>query len=127
MAKKIHAAAKAGNTSEVQSLLDTGCSVNAEDGDGWTPLIKAAEAGEKNVIELLLKQGANPKAAVKLGEWGQTALHFAARKGHREVAELLAPTSNVKAKNHLGKTPSEMAKAEGHKDLAKWLRGLEKQ
>lgn len=127
LAKKMHAAAKAANVAEVETLMEQGVSANAEDGDGWTPLIVAAEKGEKGLVETLLNNGANPKAAVKLGEWGQTALHFAARHGHREVADLVVAGSNVKAKNFQGKTPSEVAKTEGHKEIAKWLRGLEKQ
>uniref|UniRef100_A0A7S4SGY5 Uncharacterized protein n=1 Tax=Alexandrium monilatum TaxID=311494 RepID=A0A7S4SGY5_9DINO len=126
LARRIHAAAKGGSGSEVQALLDSGCGVDAEDGDGWTPLLRAAEMGDTGLVELLLQSGANAKAAVKLGEWGQTALHFAARKGNKEAAELLAPKSDVKAKNYLGKTASETARAEGHRNLARWLRGLER-
>jgi len=127
LAKKIHAAAKEGDAGGVDALLGQGVSANAEDGDGWTPLIAAADAGRQSVVELLLKQRANPKAAVKLGEWGQTALHFAARHGHKEIAELVAPGSNVKGKNFQGKTASEVAKAEGHKEIARLLRAQEKQ
>lgn len=126
LSKKIILATKGGMISEVESLLQAGASVNAEDKDGWTPLIKAAEGGEKAMVEMLLKQGANAKAAVKLGsEKGQTALHFAAKQGKQEIAELLAPHSNLRAKNQLGRTPKWTASSEGHKGLAAWLRDLE--
>jgi len=123
---KLRAAAKAGHAAEVQQLLESGVGVNAEDGDGWTALLQAAQAGEKGTVEVLLNSGANAKAAVKLGEWGNTPLHLAARGGHRDVAELLAQRSDLKAKNYKGKTPTEIAKEEGHKDMAKWLQGLAK-
>lgn len=115
-----------GNVTEVKALLDKDVSPNAEDGDGWTPLLKAAEMGEARMCSMLLVNGANPKAAIKLGEWGNTALHFAARHGHRETCEVLAPVSNLKAKNHNGKTAAEIAKSEGHKDLAKYIRQQDK-
>lgn len=123
---KIRKAAKEGNTAGVQALIAQGVSPNAEDGDGWTPLIKAADASQVEMCKLLLESGANPNLAIKLGEWGQTALHFSCRHGCRDIAELLAPVTNRNMKNYLHKTAAEVAKAEGHKDLAKWLKSLDK-
>jgi len=42
--------------------------VNFADMGGWTPLHKAAKAGQGAVVEVLLRCGALPDVATKLGE-----------------------------------------------------------
>jgi ankyrin repeat protein len=56
----LHLAAKAGYTGMVQLLLAKGADVNAEDGDGRTPLSYAAQ--RPAILELLLAAHANPNA-----------------------------------------------------------------
>jgi hypothetical protein len=43
----------------VKYLISRGCDVNAEDEDGWTPLLLAVEAKDTDAVDLLLKRGAN--------------------------------------------------------------------
>jgi ankyrin repeat protein len=50
-------------------------------GDGTTPLMRAARAGDATVMKLLLEKGANPKLATKEGN---TALMFASGVGYRD-------------------------------------------
>ena len=75
-------AAKEGNIEAVKQHLANGADVNAKD-DGWTPLHNAAGYSTKEMVELLISNGANVNAK---NEDGWTPLHDAATK---EVAELL--------------------------------------
>ncbi len=55
----IHKAASDGNIEAVKQHLAAGVDVNAWDEDfGWTPLHLAAQSGQKEIIELLLANGA---------------------------------------------------------------------
>lgn len=122
LSKALRDAAKFGTTTEVVKHLDSGIDPNTGDSDGWTPLILAAENGHLDVVEALLKSKADPKAAVKLGEWGNTALHRASKNGHVDVVAVLVSCSDLHAKNYSGKTAADLAKAEGHKEVLKLLR-----
>jgi len=119
LGKQIRTAAKEGNLMEVKNLLESGVAPNPPDKDGWIALMEAAQAGHAEVCKLLLDYGADPKATIKLGEWGMSALHYAARNGHLEVAKVLAPVSKLAEKNFQSKTAAEVAKAAGYKDIAK--------
>lgn len=56
-------AAKSGQFSKVQSLLNRGYSINETDGSGSTALCKAAADNNTKAYNLLLQYGANPYAA----------------------------------------------------------------
>ena len=53
---------------------------------GWTALMIAVEKGQTNIVQLLLKQGADVKTT---GEDGKTALQIAEAGGQAEIARLL--------------------------------------
>lgn len=61
-----------------RSGMDTG---DANMGEGSTPLMRAARAGDNEVIQLLLKAGADATLKTKAGD---TALLFAAGVGYRD-------------------------------------------
>ncbi len=54
----IHEAAIDGNIEAVKQHLATGTDVNAKADDEWTPLHEAAWHGHKEVVELLIAEGA---------------------------------------------------------------------
>src|SRR5258707_10624501 len=60
--------------------------VNQADQDGYTPLMRAAQRGQVNVVRALLKSGA---AADARHPNGPTALMVAAQKGHVALAKVL--------------------------------------
>jgi len=94
------AAASTSDVPLVRSLLDLGADPKLTNADGTTPLLAAAGVGvgapeeaagsepeAMEVIELLLKGGADVNAADKNGD---TAMHGAAYRNHPKVVQLLA-------------------------------------
>ena len=75
-----------------------------------TPLHYAAGWGHKEIVELLIAEGADVNA---MNGAGQTPLHFAAQEGQKEIVELLiAKGADVNAKTNDGETPLDLAKGE---------------
>lgn len=76
-----------GNVEKMQSLLkgDPGL-VASSDVAGYTPLLEAANCGNKEVVELLLINHADVNAKDNLGN---TPLHYAILGGHKEIADFL--------------------------------------
>ena len=57
-----------------------------QDETGKTPLMRAAELGKADVVDLIIQYGANVNLA---DNKGRTALIYAAKYGHKEVVETL--------------------------------------
>jgi len=84
-----------------------------------TPLHLAVSAGFGDVVNLLLKSGAETNAKQQND---MTPLHIAATNGHQKMAQLLLDNgADRMAKTTDGKTPADLAKAKGFNDLAKML------
>jgi len=76
--------------------------VNAKDKFGVTALIDASSKGQKEIVELLIVEGADLDAQDNKGD---TALMIAALKGHSEIVELLiANGADVRIKDNSGNT-----------------------
>jgi ankyrin repeat protein len=68
-------------------LIDAGANVNAmEWTEGFTPLMTAAALGQSDVVELLIRNGADRGM---MDRDGDTALSHAKTAGHRQIVELL--------------------------------------
>jgi 26S proteasome non-ATPase regulatory subunit 10 len=85
----LHWAASSGLSSEaIRLLCDCGGKdiLEARDSSGWTALMIASSAGRAETVEQLLYAGAD---AIAANPRGQTSLHYAASKGHLDVAKVL--------------------------------------
>jgi ankyrin repeat protein len=80
-------AASRGDARAVSALLAKGADVNTAQGDGMTALHWAAMQGAPELTALLLRAGANPNPATRVGSY--TPLLLAARQGHGAVVEAL--------------------------------------
>jgi ankyrin repeat protein len=67
-------------------LDDPSVNVNAQDLEGTTILMLASHYGHKDLVQLILRRGADPNLQDKQG---RTALRRATESGDKEVAELL--------------------------------------
>jgi Ankyrin repeats (3 copies) len=88
----LHAAARKGQTVEVEALLKSGVPVDSRDKDGRTALMLAADRGKAAAVRLLLARGADPKARDARG-W--TAYALALASGRDEVLALFPAPSPV--------------------------------
>jgi ankyrin repeat protein len=89
--------------------------------DGQTPLYIASQNGHKDVVEVLLANGAKVDQALTTD--GQTPLFTASTEGHKDVVEvLLAKGANVhQATTDDGQTPLFAASIDGYKEVVKVL------
>ena len=136
----------------VQQLLQERLDLNniASDED-ITPLTIASQESRRDVVEKLLKAGADPNIASDEGITplylasqdgtmdivekllqagadpnipvnGRTPLHAACFMGHLQVARLLQTwQANVNAQYKSGPTPIHIACLQGHSDIVEWL------
>jgi uncharacterized protein len=70
----------------VRVLLEGGADINASQHGGYTPLLQAAAAGKKDLVLLLLENGARPDCFCNQGK---SAADYARERGHTELADIL--------------------------------------
>ncbi len=113
-------AAKEGNVSAIELLLDKGVDVNTIGRDGNTALIWAARHGQRACVQKLIEKGS--KVDVK-NSVGWTALITASRDGHKAVVELLIENAaDVNAKANDGNTAFTYASAKGYDGIVDILK-----
>ena len=119
--RELYQASEDGDVKEVENILSTGMAdVSCIWGPhGATPLNYASWKGHKDVVELLLDAGADPKNEdVK----GHTPLHLAAEYGHKDVVKLLLDRgANPNPAANKGMTPLIDASYFGQKDVVQLL------
>jgi ankyrin repeat protein len=120
----LHVAAFSGNFKVVQILIEYDpAGINARDGVGSTPLLRASEGRyfeDGSVLGLLLAHGADINVQ---DEDGWTPLYLASTRGTLEAVRLLLKHgADVEVKNNNGKTALQEAAARGHDDVVKLLR-----
>jgi ankyrin repeat protein len=114
-------AAEKNNVHAIREFLARGVSPDLKAvPTGHTPAIKAAETGKLPVLILLQKAGAD----LNLTEnYGQAALHLAAKNNHWPVVSYLLQTGDVHidAESALGQTALYQAAEEGHAKVVQLL------
>lgn len=123
----LHLTGITGNSAVARKLLDLGASADKRDGEDCTPLMHAALQNKPNVVDLLIKNGANPDIIVKTDDSVLSPLYGAAINGYDAVVKLLL-AAGVPADKKIGDLPRAMDMAEqaGHKTTAKLLKVTKK-
>jgi hypothetical protein len=80
----LHYAAASGSNDIVQMLLDKGADINARSPNNTTPIMMAAFGGHIYTVKLLLDSGAD---AMLKNDLGMTAIDFAVKYEHKDIAE----------------------------------------
>jgi ankyrin repeat protein len=139
------AAVRTGDVAAVRDLLDGNAELAAaRDERGLSAVLTAAQLGHDDIVQLLLD--ANPPldvhdaAAVgrtralaelldadrdalrRTAAGGATALHLAAAFGRKDAVELLLDHgADTAARDGEGRTPADLAAAQGHEDVLRFL------
>eukprot|EP00160_Parvularia_atlantis_P021053 Unigene8966_Nuclearia_a/m.27450 Unigene8966_Nuclearia_a/g.27450 ORF Unigene8966_Nuclearia_a/g.27450 Unigene8966_Nuclearia_a/m.27450 type:complete len:176 (+) Unigene8966_Nuclearia_a:57-584(+) len=103
--------------SDVVAMLDAGASVDARDDNGYSPLQAAASYGHAELLELLLKRGANP---IIRDCDDDTPLHQAETVACAQL--LLDHGADLLAKNSEGLTAEEVAGNDDRLEVQNFLR-----
>lgn len=140
--EKLINAAYAGDITMVEQLLKEGVDVNFKDSYGYTPMYSAASHGKKDVVELLIANGANINndqspplygaleggykdialLLIKKGANLNSSLRIAIVYGRADIVEfLIANGADVNAKNNNGDTALHYAVGNSKLDIAKYL------
>jgi ankyrin repeat protein len=117
----LHNACIYGHSSVVETLLARGADVNqARTHDGATPLYIASCNGHASIVEALLGRGADVNQART--EDGTTPLWIACEYGHAVILRvLLVAGCDINACSDDGRSPVDIATANGHTDMVQEL------
>jgi ankyrin repeat protein len=86
-----------GYHSKIMKLLTTaGADINSQDVDCQTPLMRAADKGHKEGVEILLKEGSIDIDHEDMD--GETALSLAEQSGHEEIVALLCASRQARTR-----------------------------
>ncbi|GLV32553.1 uncharacterized protein CBL_00737 [Carabus blaptoides fortunei] len=106
--KNIFEAVDKNDVASLKTLLAKDQKVNIFDENCMTPLQHAAYKGNKEIVQILLDQGADVNVCQH--EHGYTSLHFAGLSGNAEVCHLLLLAgSKIHTLNSVGRTAAQMA------------------
>ena len=112
-----HNAILEGDLAKVKQLVESGMDIDAPDKFGWTLTYWALSAGQKEVAEYLLSQGADVTAKT---DDGRTLLHKASTSVEI-VKSLIAKGVEVDARCDAGATPLHYAATSGQEAVVKLL------
>jgi ankyrin repeat protein len=114
-------AAYFGHYESAEYLIKAGAPINSPSRNGLkaTPLQSAVAAGHVRIVEMLLKNRADPNAQE---QGGYTPLHAAAQNGDQAmIRTLLYGGADITLRSSDGKTPLDLALQAGHGEAAKLL------
>ena len=108
-------------------LLEQGANPNLvaryAEGKSLAPLQLAAEGNQGEIARLLLRYGA--RLGSRCPGCGPRLLHLAASSGHGDLARLLLAQGVDPSTPRNGLVPAQVAARQGHRELARLLRGTE--
>lgn len=99
--------------------------VNQKDDSGYTPLLYASRSGDLQLVEVLIKYGADVNALTPALQ--TSSLHRAAMMGHVEIVRTLLKHGAKLTMDFKGLWPSDHAKEKGFPELADVLKAAEAQ
>ena len=103
----------------IKLLLDAGTNVRARCIDNYTPLLRAAAAGNIEYCKLLLAYHANINETDRNR---QTPLHYAAKLGYTKLARFLLDNgAYYRQKDNSGARPIRLAIRNGHGEIVEML------
>ncbi|KAI0858323.1 nacht and ankyrin domain-containing protein [Xylaria cubensis] len=104
-----------GDKTIVRLLAEAGADVNG----CIAPVFRAARSGHLDIVQTLMKHGADISAR---NGWNGTPLHAALRAGHTKIAEILIASGvDISAKNRGEKTALHHAAKRGQEDVVQLL------
>ncbi|XP_048238773.1 uncharacterized protein LOC124124966 isoform X4 [Haliotis rufescens] len=110
----LYDASRRGNLEEVKRILSQGVDVNCR--SGWwsrTPVMGAAWSGNRDVVELLVSEGADVSL---VDRDGHNILHFACVRGHFETVKFVLSLHvvDIDARDNWRRTAADWARDGGH-------------
>lgn len=90
---KLFQSAQSGDVYTLEQALLDGCDVNTRDAYNWSLLMSASYAGHLPVVQLLLSHGAAWRGV--RDQRGFDAVDLATMAGHRDVVEMLLPSTTT--------------------------------
>jgi len=116
----IHWAASDGKIASIRFLLERRQDINAQDSNGCTPVVIAAQHNQAGCVIFLVKNGCDLQLRDSNGD---TALHWAAYKGHLELVGLLSYLSpeTVNVIDYYGQSPLHLSALKGHEEVVEYL------
>jgi len=117
MADRFHRAARDGMLDLLKEATRKDC--NSRDDDGMTPTLWCVFEGNMEALRLVVGRGGDVE---KCDNFGNTALHFAAARGHTNcVSFLLQYGVNIYAKDIDHHTAKDLAAMKNHGDILRCL------
>ncbi|HEY3473066.1 MAG TPA: ankyrin repeat domain-containing protein [Anaerolineales bacterium] len=110
-----------GHLDVAEYLVKAGAPINSPSRNELSaaPIQSAAAAGHEKIVDMLLKNGADPNVRE---QGGYTPLHAAAQNGDLGVVRtLIYGGADLEIKSHDGKTPLDLALEAGHVKAARLL------
>ncbi|XP_071084414.1 ankyrin repeat domain-containing protein 50-like isoform X2 [Haliotis cracherodii] len=117
----LHYACWGGNVETVKCVLSLHVvDINSRGGRSQTPVMMAAWRGHRDVVELLVSEGADVSL---VDEDGNNTLHWACIGGDVETVKCVLSLNvvDIDARNNDGRTAADMARDEGHQEVVKLL------
>jgi ankyrin repeat protein len=104
----------------VEAILDKNVNIDGLSTGNWTALMNAASCKKWDVVNLLLRRGANAKL-LDIYKWN--ALHYAALRGASVdiIQTLIAAGADPETKDKYGKTPADIAREEDYVVIAEFI------